>query len=130
MNILPMLMALCVALGYARPPVDVLGAIARHAPDEDAARLMVVWAAHESGFSNNPAPMSADSLAGKSRCFLQVQAIGPLTLDECAARWVNALQAGEKMCGSRAGALKMISSGYCDRAGSLVARRMLEAILL
>lgn len=122
-----LLLALCVTLGFPHAPLDVLQAIERHAPDDATARLMAVWAAHESGFSNNPRAWSRDAKDGSSRCFLQVRSSMPLSLDECAARWLGVLHQGQKLCGSLEGSLRVLSSGRCDGARGLVARRMEEA---
>jgi hypothetical protein len=122
-----LLLALCVTLGFPHAPLDVLSAIERHAPDDATARLMTVWAAHESGFSNNPTAWSHDAKDGSSRCFLQVRASMPLSLDECAARWLGVLHAGQKLCGSLEGALRVLSSGRCSGAAQLVRKRMAEA---
>jgi hypothetical protein len=117
------LLILAATLGYARAtPRPILDAIEATAPDEDTAKLMLVWGIHESSLRN-----SAVGDGGRSRCWLQIQGLGDLDELSCAKAWMGILRYDEQVCGSRRAALGSIASGHCNGAPKLVQRRLDKA---
>lgn len=114
------LLALAMTLGFFRGvPPSILSAIETVAPDQETARLMLVWGIHESALRNE-----AVGDGGKSRCWLQVQRLGDLDELNCARAWMGILRYDERLCGSRRSALGAIATGHCGGAPRLVQRRL------
>jgi hypothetical protein len=87
--------------------------------------VAITWAAHESHLVADPKPLSKDARAGASHGVLQQRLVLPLR-DQFRA-WLATLHKASKMCGGDEAGLRMISSGYCDRASDLVKSRLNEA---
>jgi hypothetical protein len=121
MSLHAILVALALSLGFVRAP-SVLTAIESAAPDEDTARLMVVWGFYESGLNN-----SIPGDGGRARCFLQVRDRGDLDAGACARVWLGMLAYAERECGTRRAALGSLATGKCGGAPKLVARRLERA---
>jgi len=111
-----------LALGLHCPD-ELAIAIARAAPlDEDAA-LLVVWAAAESGLQQNPRPWSQDARDGLSNGYLQLRGeAGILGAEGQVRAWLDLRGRYAALCGDDG--LRGIASGRCDRGGALVARRL------
>lgn len=65
--------ALCVLMGFAHPSPAIVRAIAEAAQSRQEAAITVVYAVHESGLQERPAPISWDARAGVSCGFLQLR---------------------------------------------------------
>ena len=127
-------LTLAIVLGHAHVNHDVLRAAAS-AVDEDPVpafdskaeelAVVMVWASHESDMREVPEPKSEDSKKGRSHGVLQQRLVLPLR-DQFRV-WLSNLHLAARMCGSPEGGLRMLSSGHCDRAYSLVRDRLAEA---
>jgi hypothetical protein len=93
-------------------------------PDYELA-VLIEWASRESAMQPEPRPTSKDARAGISHGTMQQRLVLPLR-DQFRA-WLRTLHQASKMCGGDEAGLRMISSGYCDRANDLVKSRLDEA---
>jgi hypothetical protein len=131
-------LALTLALIIGHPHVDrsVIRAAAS-AVEEDPApiggspadelAIVLVWASEESGMQQFPKASSQDAKEGASHGLLQQRLVLPVR--EQFRVWLSNLHLARKLCGSDESALRMISSGHCDRAYGLVRDRLEEADL-
>jgi hypothetical protein len=114
------LLSLLALLGYSPSHTpSVVSAIEEMAPDEETARILLVWGHKESGLRND-----AIGDGGRARCFLQLRDRGNLDPQSCIRVWLYDLSANEKLCGSRRAALGALSSGRCGGATKLVSSRL------
>jgi hypothetical protein len=87
--------------------------------------VLIEWTSRESAMQPEPRPQSRDARAHQSYGVLQQRRRLPLR-DQFTA-WLATLHQASKMCGSDEAGLRMISSGYSDRANDLVKARLDEA---
>ena len=83
-----LVLTLCALLGYTRPPLAIVHAIASASATAEDAALLVVYGVHESGLSEHPRPWSWDARAGVSCGPWQLRCTISSTPEADARTWI------------------------------------------